>query len=58
MVECGMGVALVPQALAKTESQQAVFVRFERNPFSSQILTLTQTGSQSANVGSFLSALK
>ncbi|WP_414441029.1 LysR family transcriptional regulator [Burkholderia sp. 22PA0106] len=58
MVEFGMGVALVPQALARTQSQRAVFIRLTRNPFSSRILRLTRAGGQMALIDSFLAALK
>lgn len=58
MVEFGMGVALVPQALARTQSQRAVFIPLERNPFSSEILRLTRTGGQMALTESFLEALE
>ncbi|BCQ26260.1 LysR family transcriptional regulator [Caballeronia sp. NK8] len=58
MVEFQMGVALVPQALARTESQRAVFVPLAHNPFSSQILRLTRAGSQLDLAQSFLAALQ
>lgn len=46
MVEFGMGIALVPQALARTQSQRAAFIPLLRNPFTSQVLRLTRAGSQ------------
>lgn len=58
MVEFHMGVALVPQALAHTQSQRAVFIPLERNPYSSQIVRLTRVGSQLDVTKSFLAALQ
>ncbi|MBN3726315.1 LysR family transcriptional regulator [Burkholderia sp. Ac-20379] len=58
MVEFGMGVALVPQALARTQSQRAVFIRLARNPYASRILRLTRAGGQMALIDSFLEALE
>jgi len=57
MVEFQMGVALVPEALARTRSQRAVFIPLERNTFSSQILRLTRAGSQLDLTERFLAAL-
>ncbi|MDN4574649.1 LysR family transcriptional regulator [Pandoraea cepalis] len=57
MVEFQMGVALVPEALARTRSQRAVFIPLARNTFSSQILRLTRAGSQLDLTERFLAAL-
>ncbi|MEK6350915.1 MAG: LysR family transcriptional regulator [Burkholderia sp.] len=58
MVEFGMGVALVPQALARTQSRRALFIRLARNPYASRILRLTRAGGQMALIDGFLAALK
>ena len=58
MVEFGMGVALVPQALAKAQSQRAVFRPLTRNPFPSQILRLTRAESYSDVTKSFVAFLR
>ncbi|SAL00796.1 LysR family transcriptional regulator [Caballeronia ptereochthonis] len=58
MVEFGMGVALVPRALASAQSQQAVFRPLTRNPFPSQILRLTRAESHSDVAESFVTFLR
>lgn len=58
MVEFEMGVALVPQALANMQTQRAVFKPLVRNPYSSQILWLTRSESDSEVAQSFIASLQ
>jgi DNA-binding transcriptional LysR family regulator len=53
MVEFGMGIALVPQALARMQTTRVVFRPLVRNPFGSQVLQLTRADNDSPAARSF-----